>query len=215
MGPMKSVYKEKTLNTVTIGHRHIAPSKIVCIGLNYVDHIRELGHEIPEDMVVFLKPNSAISAELHSTHHEPLHYEGELCFVFEKGRFSAVAFGLDLTKRELQSKLRSNGHPWERAKAFDGAAVFSHFVEISGIPPNLTIELDIDGKNVQTGYMDLMIHKPEEILAELLTFMSLNDGDIVMTGTPKGVGVIKANQMFVGKVKRAGEVIVRAEWRAK
>jgi len=206
---------EKTLKTVSVGHRHVAPSKIVCIGLNYVDHVKELGNEISEDMVVFLKPNSAISDELNAQHHEPLDYEGELCFLYENGRFSAVGFGLDLTKRDLQKKLRSLGHPWERAKAFDGAAVFSDFVEISGVHPSLTVELDIDGINVQTGYIAWMIYKPEEILAEITTFMSLNDGDIVMTGTPKGVGLVRAKQIFVGKVKQEGNVIVRAEWRAK
>ncbi len=206
---------EKDLKTVTVGNRNIIPSKVVCIGRNYVEHIEELGNEIPEDMVIFLKPNSAISEELQSSHQEPLHYEGELCFVFENGRFSAVGFGLDLTKRGLQSRLKAKGLPWERSKAFDGSALFSDFVEISGVDPTLTVELDIDGGNIQSGDVGLMMYKPEQILAEILSFMSLDEGDIVMTGTPKGVGVVKANQVFVGKVIVAGEIITCAEWLAK
>jgi len=203
------------LQKIIVGNRYVAPSKIICVGRNYVKHIEELGNEIPDDMVVFLKPNSAISDELHSFHQEQLHYEGELCFLFENGSFSAVGFGLDITKRELQSKLKSKGLPWERAKAFDGSAIFSQFVEISNVSKNLTFELDINGKNIQSGSINLMINKPEEILAELLTFMSLCNGDIVMTGTPMGVGPVNPGQIFAGKVKDNDEVITSAEWLAK
>lgn len=206
---------EKKLKSVVVGDRNVTPSKIVCIGRNYVEHIQELGNDIPQDMVVFLKPNSAISEVLQSTHQEPLHYESELCFLFENGDFSAVGFGLDLTKRDLQNKLKSKGLPWERAKAFDGSAVFSDFVEMQNNITNLTFALEINGKNVQTGNIGLMIYKPDAILAELLTFMSLNNGDIVMTGTPKGVGVINANQVFVGKVKDNDHTIIDTEWLAK
>jgi 2-keto-4-pentenoate hydratase/2-oxohepta-3-ene-1,7-dioic acid hydratase in catechol pathway len=203
------------LQKIIVGNRYVAPSKIVCVGRNYVKHIEELGNEIPDNMVVFLKPNSAISEELHSFHQEQLHYEGELCFLFENGIFSAVGFGLDITKRELQSKLKSKGLPWERAKAFDGSAIFSQFVEIPNLSKNLTFELDINGKKIQSGSINLMIYKPEEILAELLTFMSLCNGDIVMTGTPMGVGPVNPGQIFAGKVKDNDEVITSAEWAAK
>lgn len=203
------------MKTIIVGKRYVAPSKIICVGRNYVKHIEELGNEIPDDMVVFLKPNSAISEELHSFHQEQLHYEGELCFLFENGKFSAVGFGLDITKRELQSKLKSKGLPWERAKAFDGSAIFSQFVEIPNLSKKLTFELDINGKNIQSGSISLMIYKPEEILVELLTFMSLCNGDIVMTGTPMGVGPVNPGQIFAGKVKDNDEVITSAEWLVK
>jgi 2-keto-4-pentenoate hydratase/2-oxohepta-3-ene-1,7-dioic acid hydratase in catechol pathway len=206
---------ETDLKSIAVGNRIVTPSKIVCVGRNYVEHIEELGNEIPEDMVIFLKPNSAISEELKSTHQEPLHYEGELCFLFENGRFSAVGFGLDLTKRGLQSKLKAKGLPWERAKAFDGSALFSDFVEIAGVDPTLTVELDINGENIQSGDVGLMMYEPEQILAEILTFMSLDEGDIVMTGTPKGVGVVKTNQVFTGKVIVDGAIITSVEWLAK
>lgn len=203
------------MKKIKVGRRRIAPSKVVCIGRNYVEHIEELGNEIPENLVIFLKPNSAISEELQSFQEEPLHYEGELCFLFEEGRFSAVGFGLDLTKRELQSRLKVKGLPWERAKAFDGAVVFSPFVAIADIQPSLALELDIDGENVQRGDITLMMYKPDTILAEISTFMTLEDGDIVMTGTPKGVGMVHSGQVFTGKVKIGGEIITSAEWQAK
>jgi len=202
------------LNTIIVGNRKIEPSKIICVGRNYVGHIKELNNEIPEKMVIFLKPNSAISHKLNSFHKEQIHYEAELCFLYKNGRFSAVGFGLDLTKRELQNNLKSKGLPWERAKAFDGSALFSKFVEIKNINPNLSIELSINGETIQSGNINQMIYKPDVILSELQTFISLNDGDIVMTGTPKGVGIIKKGSVFVGKVIENDKMIASAAWLA-
>lgn len=166
-------------------------------------------------MVVFLKPNSAISSTLAAFHQEPLHYEAELCFIYHQGRFSAVGFGLDLTKRCLQSHLKAKGLPWERAKAFDGSAVFSEFVAIGEITSTLSLQLKINGEIIQQGGVELMMYKPDEILNELQTFMTLQDGDIVMTGTPKGVGVIKPNDNFKGSILFEDKVIVSAKWQAE
>ncbi len=200
------------LNTIHIDDKFITPSKIVCIGRNYVDHITELGNEIPDDMVVFMKPNSAISTELRALSTESIHYESEICFVYENNRFSAVGFGLDLTKRRLQTSLKSKGLPWERAKAFDGSAIFSPFAGLSTISSSLAIELDINGKTVQSGSVSLMMYKPEGILRELQTFITLHDGDIVMTGTPAGVGEIHAGDVFEGKIKLNDDIITTARW---
>ena len=200
------------MKKIYIENKEIIPSKIICVGRNYVEHIKELGNEIPENMVLFMKPNSAISDELFSGNTEPIHFEGEICFLYEKGRFSAVAFGLDLTKRELQNKLKSKGLPWERAKAFDGAAIFSKFVKISEIITDLLIELEIDGKLVQSGSIQQMIYKPDQILAEIQTFISLNDGDIVMTGTPKGVGVVNKDSIFVGRILEDSKILTSGKW---
>lgn len=200
------------MQKIIIGNREIIPSKIVCIARNYYEHIKELGNEIPNGMVFFSKPNSAISNELQSYHQEQLHYEGELCFLFEKNHFTAIGFGLDLTKRKLQSRLKERGLPWERAKAFDGAAVFSDFVKIPQNYENLVFDLKINGKSIQHGTMDLMIYKPERILAEILTFMTLNDGDIVMTGTPKGVGVINKSDVFEAVIKQNTKTLLEKKW---
>ncbi len=204
------------MHTVTVNGTPVTPSKIVCVGRNYVAHIRELGNEIPQDMVVFNKPNSAIGTTLHArAEGEPLHYEGEIVLMVEGGEFTAVGFGLDLTRRELQGKLKKNGLPWERAKAFDGAALFSDFVTLPANPDALTLELAVDGAMRQAGGVHMMIYKPATILAELRKFTTLEDGDLVMTGTPEGVGVIHTGERFQGSVLVAGEVLVSATWVAQ
>ena len=118
------------MNTVMVDKQSVIPSKVVCVGRNYVEHIKELNNEMPTSMVIFMKPNTAVSSELITGKQMPLHYEGEICFLIKQGKISAVGFGLDLTHRELQSELKAKGLPWERAKAFDGAAVMSSFVSI-------------------------------------------------------------------------------------
>ena len=204
------------MNTVLVDNRHIVPSKIVCVGRNYVEHIAELGNEVPDEMVIFLKPNSAISDELRAFHQEQLHYEGELCFMVGNGRFQAVGFGLDLTKRALQTKLKKKGLPWERAKTFDGAALFTQFIPIIQTSMDtLSLELEINGVLVQSGGVPLMIHKPNEILTEISRFITLNEGDIVMTGTPKGVGTINAGDKFTGRIIDQSRVILHRSWIAK
>src|SRR5210317_789335 len=100
------------MNFIKSDGKKYYPSKIVCVGRNYVDHIRELGNEMPEQPVIFIKPNSAIGEALQPGVEEPVHYEGELSFMVEAGRLAAVGFGLDLTRRELQSRLKAKGLPW-------------------------------------------------------------------------------------------------------
>ena len=204
------------MKTVSINNRLITPSKIICVGRNYVAHIAELGNEIPNEMVVFNKPNSAISCELQSHHDEQLHYEAELCFVVENNQLSAVGIGLDITKRNLQSKLKAKGLPWERAKAFDGSAVFSDFFPLNQAEINdtLSLELIINDKVVQSGGVSLMMYKPEEILTELITYTSFEDGDIIMTGTPSGVGLIHKDTTFKGRVIYNNQEIITALWKA-
>ncbi|MCJ8295302.1 MAG: fumarylacetoacetate hydrolase family protein [Colwellia sp.] len=217
------------MNTVTLvaidkSLQQVTPSKVVCIGRNYVDHITELANEIPDEMVVFLKPNSAITATLSAMHNDDaLHYEAELSFLYQGGQFTAVALGLDLTKREVQGKLKTKGLPWERAKAFDGSAVFSDFVAIpeEGLS-QLNLSLVINDELKQQGGVSLMMVKPDEILKELQSFISLEDGDIVMTGTPKGVGVIATEDSFVGQIylqqedsQMAISALVTCQWQAQ
>lgn len=195
------------MNTITLvsadkSTQLLTPSKVICIGRNYVDHIKELANEIPDEMVVFLKPNSAINKVLTAKHNDDvLHYEAELSFLYQGGKFTAVGLGLDLTKREVQGKLKAKGLPWERAKAFDNSAIFSDFVSIEQEDiQRLNLSLMINDAPKQQGGVNLMMTKPADILRELQTFMSLEDGDIVMTGTPKGVGIIGNNDSFTGQV---------------
>lgn len=193
----------------------VFPSKIVCVGRNYVAHIRELSNDIPDSMVVFFKPNSAISTTLRSQiDNEALHYEGELAFSVNNGQLAAVGFGLDLTRRALQSELKQKGLPWERAKAFDGAALFSAFVPLPAEPARLSLRLFVDGALRQAGGIELMLYPPDAILRELATFTTLEDGDIIMTGTPAGVGAVSPGQRFEGQVLYGETLLVSMTWQA-
>lgn len=204
------------MQTITVNDQPVTPSKIICVGRNYVAHIEELGNTVPDQMVLFNKPNSAISDILHSQVSEDgLHYEAELCFAIKRGKFSAVGFGLDLTKRELQSVLKAAGLPWERAKAFDGAALFSRFVALPRNIGDLSLQLSVDGELRQSGGVDLMMHKPDAILRELAGYTTLEDGDVIMTGTPAGVGSIRTGERFEGLVMARGNVLVTASWVAQ
>lgn len=193
------------------------PSKIVCIGRNYVAHIKELGNQVAEQMVIFLKPSSAINNELLSVHgDESLHFETEICFKVKAGNLAEVGVGLDLTKRELQTQLKSKGLPWERAKAFDGSALFSEFVAIEQADiAKLEVSLRINDRLQQQGNVELMLYKPDVILEQINEFMTLNDGDIIMTGTPAGVGKISPGDTFSAQIHVAEQLLVEQSWVAK
>lgn len=203
------------MKTVVFEQTSISPSKILCVGRNYAAHIEELGNEVPDDMVVFGKPNSAIGdtlcAELDG---EPLHYEGEIALLIQSTKAVAAGFGLDLTKRALQNRLKTAGLPWERAKAFDGAALFSPFVRITDPVSALRLQLFVDGELRQQGGVELMMYPPEVILAELARFTTLEDGDIVMTGTPAGVGQVTPGAKFVGEIYTGSQLLTRSQWLA-
>lgn len=200
------------MKSVRLDSNEVFPSKIVCIGRNYVDHIKELGNEIPTEPVIFLKPNSAISADIISSTSDEIHFEGEMAFMIIDGELAAVGFGLDLTKRQVQSRLKSKGLPWERSKAFDGAAVFSEFVTLSGNIAELRLKLYINDRLVQEGGYELMMNKPGDILEEVKSFLSFEDGDLIMTGTPKGVGQLNAGDSFVGQIFENEKLIAEGSW---
>ena len=197
------------MNSILLNEQEIFPSKVVCIGRNYTEHIAELNNETPDEPVFFFKPNSSISSTLTFPRGQSsCHYEAEISFMIEENKISALGFGLDLTLREVQSKLKKKGLPWERSKCFIASAVFSKFVNFSGNVENLEIELLINNELKQKGGVQLMINKPQEIINELLTFSSFEDGDILMSGTPKGVGEFKIGDIFVGRVLEEGKVLV-------
>lgn len=204
------------MRAVNVAGLSVCPSKIVCVGRNYVAHIEELGNDMPDSMVVFNKPNSAITDILHShINDQSLHYESELAFTVESGKLAAVGFGLDLTKRALQTALKEKGLPWERAKSFNGAALFSEFVALPDDIQGLSLRLEVDGELRQAGGVDLMIYKPDDIVRELASFTTLEDGDIIMTGTPAGVDEIRAGQRFEGQVLLRGKPLVSETWIAR
>ncbi len=199
------------MNTVMLENRRYTPSKVVCIGRNYVEHIEELNNEVPESMVVFNKPNSAISSTLHYIS-EACRFESEICFLIKAGQIYGVGIGLDLTKADIQNHLKSKGLPWERAKGFDRSAVLSDFVTFSAPLQTLRMTLHINETLIQFANYDLMIYKPEIMLEEIKSFMTLEDGDIIMSGTPKGVGNFSVGDRFVGRVYSGDELLVEKEW---
>ncbi len=189
-------------------------SKIICIGRNYVEHIQELNNEVPEVPIIFLKPNSAISNKLPFCDSDVIHYEGEITFLIIKGVLQGVGFGIDITKRELQAKLKSKGLPWERAKSFDNSAVFSEFVSFNCDISELRMELFINDRLVQNGGCDLMLNQPQQILNEAKSFLSFEDGDLLMCGTPKGSGPINSGDRFIGRIFDNEKLLVEGCWRA-
>lgn len=200
------------MNYVKFNDQEIQPSKIVCIGRNYFEHISELNNEIPENMVVFNKPNSAITDTLRFIS-EDTRFEGEICFLIMDGEIAGIGFGLDLTKADIQNKLKQKGLPWERAKAFDGSAVLGEFVAFDGELESLRMELYRNDEIIQFANYDLMIYKPFKMIEEIKSFMYLEDGDIIMSGTPKGVGSYKIGDVFVGKIFCSENLIVESKWR--
>jgi len=187
-------------------------NKIICIGRNYVEHIKELKNEMPSEAVYFMKPFSSISEEIKVVDYSPMHYEGEICFLI--GEKIKVGFGFDFTLREIQNELKKKGLPWERAKAFKGSAVFSEFVDFNDIE-KLGLEVYKNGELVQKGGVNLMIYKPQFLFEDIERIFGLNKGDIVMSGTPKGVGVVKSGDVFEGRILEEKKVLVSKKWVVK
>lgn len=203
------------MQQISLDGQWLTPSKIICIGRNYVEHINELGNEMPTEPVIFIKPNSAITDVMTFDPQEDIHYEAELTFVVQDGALSGVGIGLDLTKRAVQSQLKVKGLPWERAKSFDGSAVLSNFVSIPDRIEELSLELYINGELTQLATFDLMLHKPNDILAEVSVFMTCEEGDLIMTGTPKGVGSIQLGATFMARVLSKQQTILENTWKVK
>lgn len=198
------------MKTVRYKDSLITPSKIVCVGRNYVEHIYELNNEIPSSMVIFNKPNSAISDELR--YFKDTRFEGELSFLVIDKKIAAIGVGLDLTKVAIQNELKQKGLPWEKAKAFDGSAVFSEFIELRWDLSKIYFKLFVNQKLRQQSSYELMIYKPDEILKEIESFMSLEDGDIIMSGTPKGVGEYKIGDEFKVELYYSDSLILTKKW---
>lgn len=202
------------MRSVIFNGQAVQPGKVICVGKNYAAHISEMDSVPAEEMVVFMKPNSSMGDTLMAEIGEPIHYEGEICLLIERGEAVGVAFGLDLTKRATQSKLKAAGLPWERSKAFNGSALFSEFVTAPEDLNKLGVELLVNEVLRQKGDVSLMLYPPSVILEELKHFLTLEDFDIVMTGTPAGVGPVRAGERFRGRVLNGETELIGKEWLA-
>ena len=192
--------------------------KIICIGRNYTDHIEELANERAEDPVVFLKPDTSLVLKNQPFFIPPfsndVHYEVEILVrinrigkhiqqKFAHKYYDAIGLGIDFTARDLQAKLKSKGLPWEKAKAFDGAAVVGDWVNKSELPhvDELQFEMTKNGTIVQQSSSALMLWKVDELIAYVSQFFTLKIGDIIFTGTPAGVGPVAENDVLEGSLE--------------
>jgi len=194
------------------------PSKIVCVGRNYAEHAKELGNAIPDRALLFIKPPSSLGSLTQGVSWNQAlgecHYECEICLQIAHplsqetdpakalDAIGAVTLGLDLTLRDLQGDLKSKGEPWERAKAFDGACILADWIEADEIGDlqELELILNINGVDRQHGFTKDMIFDIGTLLVEINKSFSLEVGDVIMTGTPAGVGALRANDQLTMKL---------------
>jgi len=191
--------------------------KILCIGRNYVDHIRELGNEVPAAPVVFSKPASSVISDRQQiripSYSDDCHHEGELAVLIgtegkhipiEKALDHVAGYGvaIDLTLRDVQTELKKRGLPWEIAKGFDTACPLSVFKPAGevGDPQKLQIQLSVNGTVRQDGSTGLMINPVAEIISHLSTIFTLDPGDVILTGTPSGVGQIVSGDRLLAEI---------------
>lgn len=192
--------------------------KIICIGRNYADHISELNNEKPTEPVIFLKPDTApilkkfpfvIPAFSNDVHHE-VEILVKICKVgkyispkFAPNYYEEIGLGIDFTARDVQADLKAKGLPWEKAKAFDGSALIGDFLpkeEFKSLE-NINFELHSNGNMVQQGNTSLMLWKIDELIAYISQYFTLKKGDIIFTGTPKGVAQVKNGDELVGFIE--------------
>jgi 2-keto-4-pentenoate hydratase/2-oxohepta-3-ene-1,7-dioic acid hydratase in catechol pathway len=189
--------------------------KIICIGRNYANHIEELQNERPTEPVIFMKPDSAILLKQHPfvipEFSEDIHHEIEIIIKINKvGKYieskfahkyyEEISVGIDFTARDLQTKLKAKGLPWEKAKAFDGSAVIGDFLQKEQFSSleNLTFELTNNGETVQVSDSSYMLWKIDELISYVSQFFTLKIGDIIFTGTPAGVAAVKPDDILEG-----------------
>lgn len=194
---------------------HFPLGKVVCIGRNYAEHAKELDNPIPTEPLLFIKPSSCV-VPLQETFSIPtdrgaVHYEAEIAVLLGKSlstrpsveevidAISGFAPALDLTLRDVQSRLREKGLPWEIAKSFDGAAVIAPFVSVASFPDltNIPIRLTIDGEVRQDGNSSLMLNPIVPMIQYMAGCFSLQAGDVILTGTPAGVGPLEVGADIV------------------
>jgi len=192
--------------------------KIICIGRNYTEHIAELQNEKPTDPVVFLKPDTSILLKKQPffipEFSNDVHHEVEILVKINKiGKhidkkfahkyYNEIGLGIDFTARDVQSALKAKGLPWEKAKAFDGAAVVGKWLPKTQFEDvnNINFSLQNNQQIVQQGNTSFMLWKIDEIIEYVSKYFTLKIGDIIFTGTPAGVGKVSANDALQGFIE--------------
>lgn len=192
--------------------------KILAIGRNYAEHIAELNNEVPDEPVIFLKPDTALLKNNEPFYFpdfsQDIHHEVELILrISKEGKnigakfaskyYDAIGLGIDFTARDLQAKAKSKGLPWTLAKGFNGSAPVSEFLPLTDFPDlkNLNFKLWVNGQEKQVGNTSLMLNSFDDMLAYMSRFITLKKGDIIFTGTPKGVGPVKIGDRLEGFIE--------------
>ena len=192
--------------------------KLICIGRNYVEHIKELENEKPTDPVIFLKPDTAILLKNQPffipDFSDDVHYEVEILVKINKvGKhidkkfaykyYNEIGLGIDFTARDVQSQLKAKGLPWEKAKAFDSSAVIGDWMSVKDIKDVNAINFSLykNDSVVQQGNTSYMLWKIDEIIEYVSKYFTLKIGDIIFTGTPAGVGKVIANDKLKGLIE--------------
>lgn len=198
--------------------------KIICVGRNYAEHAKELGNELPDKPVLFLKPASALiySSEeiIHPSFGNELHHEVELVLLIGEKVKNAntvqaekaiIGFGvgLDMTLRDIQDGLKKKGHPWTLAKCFDTSAVISDFILKKHYQLKLyeKLELKVNGVVKQSDTLKSMVFNPAEIVEYISSVMSLEKGDLIFTGTPAGVGKVSSGDTLDARLGDIAEIV--------
>jgi len=185
--------------------------KIICVGRNYTEHAKELKNEIPTEPVLFIKPDTSVlkgSDFYIPEFSNDIHYELELVIKISKGgkyiqeenaakHYEQIGLGIDFTARDLQSKLKEKGLPWEKAKGFDGSAVVSDFFPVGNFnTEEIHFELKKNNQTVQEGNSKDMIFDINKLIANISQYFTLRVGDLIFTGTPAGVGKVEENDIL-------------------
>ena len=205
--------------------------KIICIGRNYSDHIKELSNERPKDPVVFIKPDSSIIAKNQNfvipTFSDEIHHEVELVVKINKvGKYidksfsnkyyNQIGLGIDFTARDIQNKLKEKGYPWEKSKAFDNSCMVGDFINIEEIEniSNINFELKKNSEIVQSGNSSNMLWKIDEIISYVSQYFTLKIGDLIFTGTPSGVSKVISGDFLEGFInsKKMFSLKIKSQW---
>lgn len=212
--------------TLENAEKPIRPGKIVCLGRNYAEHIKELGNDTPDQPVIFIKPATSIIADgetmIIPSYSKDCHHEAELAVLIgKKGKNIAEAeamtyvagygIAIDMTLRDVQADLKKKGLPWEVAKAFDTSCPLSPFVAAATIadPHQLAIRLWVNDELRQDATTALMMRRIPQMICEISAIFTLEEGDVILTGTPAGVGPVKAGDRMRAEIEAVGRIEVR------
>lgn len=202
--------------------------KIICVGRNYADHIEELNNERPDAPVIFMKPETAVPRPVEDFYYpdfsEDVHHEVEIVVKINKvGKnieekfahkyYDEVGIGIDFTARDLQAKLKGKGLPWELAKAFNGSAPVSEFVPKSQFADvqNIAFSLDVNGETRQQGNTNMMLYTIDYLISFVSKYFLLKKGDLLFTGTPKGVAAVKIGDTLTLSIEGKEMLVVNVK----